>query len=664
MKLKGFLFMNNRIYGFLLFIALFFVVDLTSWAQLPSGLRLPTGTSGGGTGTGGGGTGGNVVLDDSTKVIYGPSTTHFFFEDDILNNRDSVRFRVDTLMENFHRWSYVDRAWNKLVDLGNLGTATRQLFFQPREEVGAQLGFRAYDPYALQSSDVKYYDTHSPYTDMYYMQGGKGQNILRFGFNQNITPKWNAGFRFQRFTSNKQFGTYSTTSSEQNLASNWNFLFHTNYFSKNKKYLLLAHFRHLNHVVKEQGGVLPDTLNGVYNIYDYDGSARLSNLARSWERRSVFHLYHQYRLANGFQVFHQAEFTTTKNRYSDNNDSVGVLNDIYKNRFFDKDSTRQDIQYRLYDQKIGIKGTFSGFTYRAFLRQRLYSMNTQSQVENTLGKPYTRYNSGLKFDNIVGLWLSYYLKDSTQHLIAEGEHLLGKDFRLKGELSTKWGKAGYQTSFWSPDLLTQTYVSNNLIWYNSDMKLTGANTIYGSIPLKTKYFEFVPEVQYHLISRYVYYDTEAIARQDNGSFSLLRIGTTAKMMAKKFNAQAQGYYTVSSNTSIIRIPSVFAAGQVTFDFLYMKELFVQLGIAASYRSSYLADAYMPVTQQFYLQNNFRVGSYVLADVFANLRIKRVRLVLKLSHANAGIGKPGYFTTPGYLGMNRTFNIGVSWPLFD
>lgn len=149
MKLKGFLFMNNRIYGFLLFIALFFVVDLTSWAQLPSGLRLPTGTSGGGTGTGGGGTGGNVVLDDSTKVIYGPSTTHFFFEDDILNNRDSVRFRVDTLMENFHRWSYVDRAWNKLVDLGNLGTATRQLFFQPREEVGAQLGFRAYDPYAL-----------------------------------------------------------------------------------------------------------------------------------------------------------------------------------------------------------------------------------------------------------------------------------------------------------------------------------------------------------------------------------------------------------------------------------------------------------------------------------------------------------------------------------
>lgn len=614
-------------------------------------------------GGGGGGQTGGAIIDDSTKVIYGPNTTHFFYEDDLLNNRDSLRYPVDTTMDNFHRWSYTDRTWNRIVDLGNLGTATRPVFFTPREDVGVQFGQRAYDPYALQASEIKYYDTHSPYTDMYFMQGGRGQNILRFGFNQNINPRFNAGFRFQRFTSNKQFGTYSGRGSEQNLSKNWNFLFHTNYFSKNKKYLLLAHFRHLNHSVKEQGGVLPDTLNGAYNIYDFEGEAMLSDVSESWERRSVFRLYHQYKMVNGFQVFHVAEYSGIKNRFLDNNDSIGVRNGIYRDTFFDKDSTRQDIQYRLYDHKVGFKGVFSGFTYRAYLRQRLYGMSTQSQKENTLGKPYVRYRTGLKFDNILGIWLSYYLKDSTQHLVAEGEHLLGKDFRLKGELSTKWLRVGYQTQFTSPDLLMQTYISNNLSWYNTFDRM-GVNTIYGSIPLRFRKFEFVPEVQNHLITNYLYYDTEAIARQHSGTFNLLRVGSTFRLTTKRIKTEGMGYYTINSNNDILRIPSLFIAGQVTYDFLYMKELYVQLGIAATYRSSYLADAYMPLTQQFYLQNDMRLGAYTVSDIFANLRIKRVRLLLKYSHWNSGLGRPGYFITPHYLGMRGAFNIGVSWPLFD
>jgi hypothetical protein len=33
---------------------------------------------------------------------------------------------------------------------------------------------------------------------------------------------------------------------------------HTSFFSKNKKYLILAHYRHMNQKVREQGGVIPN----------------------------------------------------------------------------------------------------------------------------------------------------------------------------------------------------------------------------------------------------------------------------------------------------------------------------------------------------------------------------------------------------------------------
>ena len=74
---------------------------------------------------------------------------------------------------------------------------------------------------------------------------------------------------------------------------------------------------------------------------------------------------------------------------------------------------------------------------------------------------------------------------------------------------------------------------------------------------------------------------------------------------------------------------------------------------------------MPVTQQFYLQNRQRVEGYLLADLYANLRVNRTRLFLKMTHANQGLLQtPGYFVAPDFLQMRRSFAFGVDWFLFD
>ncbi|MCF2443202.1 putative porin [Dyadobacter sp. CY345] len=628
--------------------------------QLPGGVRMPTG---GGSGGAQGGKGGGVVLDDSTKTIYGPKTTLHFFESDIINNRDSVRYRVDTLLPDFNRWTPVDRSYGKIVDLGNTATATRNLFFTPRQDVGAQLGMRAYDPYAIQLEDVQYIDTKSQYTDLTFRSGGRKTTLGSFGYSQNVNSRFNFGIRGARLTSNKQYGAYTGVVSEALLGQNWTFLLQGHYFSKDKKYLILANYRYLNQKAREQGGVIPDTLENGDGIWSYDGAARISDDANSWERRNAFHIYQQYKLANGFQVFAQTDYQSTINRYSDYQIERGVEKGIYPAPRYNPDTTRQDIFFKLFDNKVGIKGTFSGFNYRAYIRQRLYGMRAFAQSPNTVGTVSTAYRTGLKFDNIVGLWLSYYLKDSVQHLTAEGEHILGRDFRLKGELDTKWAKVGYQTIFTSPDLLAQNYIGNHFDWQNN-FKLTGTNTIYGFLPLRARKILFTPEVQYNLVDNYVYYDTASLPRQFSGAFSILRIGATFNIPLGQWTFSGMGYYTGNSNSDVIRMPKYFASGQVTYDFTYAKVLFLQVGVSAMYRSSYFADAYMPITQQFHLQNTFLVDQYTVADVFANVRIKRIRLSFKMAHVNQGFGAPGYYQTPGYLGLRRAFSFGVNWPLFD
>ncbi|PWJ57322.1 putative beta-barrel porin [Dyadobacter jejuensis] len=656
-----------------LIVVLMALLASNQWAMaqinLPAGLPMPGGSAGGGGSQGGGG-GGAALLDDSTKNIYGPKTTVHFFEKDILNNRDSVRYRVDTSLTNFQRWTPIDKSWGTLMDLGNVATASNPIFFQPRSDIGKQLGMRAYDAYAIKPDEVYYYNTKSQHTDLTFVSGAKKTSMGRFGYTQNFGPRLNIGIKAQRLTSNKQYGTYSSVNSEALLGQNWTFLAQGSYFSKNTKYLILAHYRHLNQKVREQGGVIPDTSEGGDGIYTYDGDARISDDANSWERRHGFHIYQQYRLVNGFQIFQQADYQSTINRYTDLALTKGISNGIYRNVYADSTYTRQDLFHKLFDNKFGIKGVFSGFNYRAYVRQRLYGLKTDSQVTNTEGSPYTRYRTGLKFENMLGLWLGYYFKDSTQYLTAEGEHLIGKDLKLKGEITTKWAKAGYQTILWSPDMLMDFYSSNNLSWKN-DFKMEWVNTIYGSIPIKTERVHFEPEMQYHLIRQHMYYDQEAAPQQYGGTINLFRIGATADIQLNRWNLSARTYYTLNDTKSIIRNPDFYASGQVTFDFVYYQALYVQLGLSANYRSSYSAYAYMPLTQQFHLPNGLyseqQTREYFVTDAFANLRIKRVRLFLKYSYLNMdlwGLFPAGSYQSPGYLDIPRSFSFGIVWPMFD
>lgn len=91
---------------------------------------------------------------------------------------------------------------------------------------------------------------------------------------------------------------------------------------------------------------------------------------------------------------------------------------------------------------------------------------------------------------------------------------------------------------------------------------------------------------------------------------------------------------------------------------------IEAGVDVRWKSSYKADAYDPVTQQFCLQDTFNVYSYPVADLFVNFRIKNWCMFFKFSHLNEGLPAPGYFVTPFYPGQKRTFDIGINWSFFD
>ena len=82
---------------------------------------------------------------------------------------------IDTVIRDFHRFTYVQRSLNTLQDLGNIGTSSRSIFYQVPQVIGASSGFQSYDV-VWDAEELRYYDTKSPYTKMYVILGGKGRS--------------------------------------------------------------------------------------------------------------------------------------------------------------------------------------------------------------------------------------------------------------------------------------------------------------------------------------------------------------------------------------------------------------------------------------------------------------------------------------------------------
>jgi ABC-type transport system involved in multi-copper enzyme maturation permease subunit len=112
------------------------------------------------------------ILDDSTKLVYGPNTTKYITEDNILYN--DLKFTViDTSAINSHRWSKPEKTEYKMQDLGVSGTAIRNIYYKLPDIIGARSGYSAYVPYYKSIKDFRYYDTNPPIPELGQLLGGK-----------------------------------------------------------------------------------------------------------------------------------------------------------------------------------------------------------------------------------------------------------------------------------------------------------------------------------------------------------------------------------------------------------------------------------------------------------------------------------------------------------
>lgn len=180
---------------------------------------------------------------------------------------------------------------------------------------------------------------------------------------------------------------------------------------------------------------------------------------------------------------------------------------------------------------------------------------------------------------------------------------------------------------------------------------------------------------YSQASRFIYYSPRLQPLQAGEGENLRWIGAEAafrfrflrKLYIESYTGVQQG--STNSDNDFLKwyargIPLVY--GKTSFYFDTRKISIAQslrIGVDVYYNTNYVGQSVDPLSGT-YFPVNYRVPGYARVDVLAAMKIKGVYLYVKFVHANEGLLTAGYYTTPFYPMLERTFTLGVYWSFFD
>ncbi len=620
------------------------------------------------------------ILDDSTQNRYGARTTFILKERDLLRE-DTVGRMIDTTLTRLPQQRYWTHDTTFQQNLGNFGTASRPLLWEPNRQLGARLGRHAFDQYARDAADVNYYDTRSPYTFFRFFQGNPYEQVFELGYTRSLQRRLNVGFNYERFGSYKSVAAISTRSGQTEHS---NFLLFARYESPNNRYRAMGNFSTARHTVAEQGGIVPQAADTTDNgqvdltqLFDYQREVVNLTTAKNRDDRDRVRLLHSYRLlGRGLTAFHVFDWNRQLNKYTDTQPVLvtGIVNPFYPQVRLSTAATDDRAEFRQLENTVGVMGQSNAVQYRLYARQRIYSLDTKvaigvpAEVRDTLAG---RNSSQYFFGGTAAFQYRQFAIETAGEIKPDLQDPTQTEYWLSGR--TRLGLLSGEVLLTSvaPTLTEQQFSGNHFAW----------DTDFNNVQVQQLRVRAARQVGIHQLEavgtvanvvNYIYYGTAADGLHLGGprqadAFRLTTLMARYRLTLGHLNFDNQATYTVGAGpgNEALRIPTLVGESRLYYQGkVFRNALFGQVGVQAYFQSRWKAYDYSPSTQQFFVQDHFTIRNTPMVDVFVNADIKTVGVFFKMAYINQFLPQNGYYTAPFYAGLPRRLEFGLRWQFFN
>lgn len=606
--------------------------------------------------------------------------------DDIYGVADTVV--VDTLVVNYQDNQPINNysianSWN-----GNLGSPLEsKIYFDRKEGSREDMFERAYAPYLIKSTDVRYYDVKQPFAQMVYrsaMPRMLEEDYFKILLTMNANKYVNVGGLCNLIYGR---GQYQYQSSNMLNGGFW-----TTYTGKNYEIVSSVMFNSFKN--RENGGVtdLNYVLNPAYaGIQAINIPVRMAG-AQSAYRNFNYFFNQRYKIGKEMQ---------RKVKAADGSDSIyteyvpilvlthtfdaedvvrkyveeSVTSGFYENNYFSDSYTKDSTAY------FSIANTFAVTLNEQFNRLLRFGLSAYVKYDlRHYGMGIKNRVDTLRFDNSYshnlifganifkreGRWVRY---DVGGNIYLAGPHIgefdidgrFDFDFRIAREPLTLMAQGGLHN--YSTYHQYRHYVSNHFRWSDEEFARTLAFDLEGRVALPKRNISL--GVQMRNLTGYVYLDEACQPVQHAGNIQILAVDLAARLKAWRFYLDVDAVYQLTSNPEVLPLPDVALYGKFYYLDKFFKVLTVQIGASVRYHTAYYGNAYMPALGQFHLQREVLIGNYPEMSAFANFHLKTVRFFVQYYHFNRGLfGGMNSMSMPNYPINPATLQFGLSWSFWE
>ena len=633
---------------------------------------------------------------------------------------DRTILPADTASLNFQNSNLVEGVTGHYNYLGNLGSPRLSRLFFEREAHESTIFMEPFSSFYIRPDQLKFTNSNIPYTNLtYYKAGNKinGEERFKSYFSVNVNKQLAFGFNIDYLYGRGYYQNQSTSHFNAGLFGSY----------IGEKYQLQAIYNNFFMKMNENGGIADDQYitrpeNMAGGKKEYESTTIPVRLEQTSNRNKDFYVYltHRYRL--GFtRKTSEIKGVTPKGAIaaadsSAVNDSLPPIaapqDTLVTEEFVPVTSfihtfkvERSRHQFRSGNEP---EGFFPG-DY-VFNERQSNDSTTALSVKNTLGiallEGFNKYAKAGLTAYISHKFSRYDLMNTDvtsdmrrvryteQEVFAGGElakregkllhynvngeaGLLDKaigQFRINANLDLNFRLWKDTVNFYArgyvsntlPNFYMRHYHSNHYNWDNDDLDKEFRTRVEGELNISRWGTNLRAGVEN--IKNYTYFNQNAVPEQTGDNIQVLSATLKQNFRLGILHLDNEVTWQKSSNETVLPLPQLSLYHNLyLLTKLAKKVLTVQLGADVRYFSKYNAPAYAPGIQQFHLQpadDQVEIGGYPIANVYANLHLKRTRIFVMMYHVNAGMGKANYFLAPHYPINPRLLKIGVSWNFYD
>ena len=649
---------------------------------------------------------------DSTFVTY-----NAYPFDSIFLNASKV---VDTTTFHTADFDYLQRGNTIYSTLSNTGMAHKSMRFNHLHQAGFDMTLPAFPTYLLNEGNMASYMSVLPYSEIrYLMTIGDLEQHFHARFGRQVTPRLLVSFAFDT--------DYSPATFNNNKTINNAFWINAKYITKSERYGVSAHWYRNKLEMGENGGIVNDEAYSEHQETDNTVIPVNLTTATNFIVSSGIGFEHYFNLLPKKTITTKKEAPRVKSDSIAPspvfNDSIPI-----DSLFIDSIKTieNQDVVQEVKVRKFTLGRLCHNFSFLnnklyynesspgvSFYQPFDTLMNASKSTDTTLVRAikntvkwsslgYQKYNDDIPFYLYAGVTHGFYQVKRYDYL--EGETVLARnynqlsvnggiivnlfkstritgqaelitlgyqigDFDVKGQwkqfigTSTKnYGQATFDMELkrQSANWFEESYYSNHFRWEND----FNAST-YLTFNLRYSYKTYSIGVKQTSIANMIYFGTDARPTQNDGMFSIREAYLSFYQRMGRFELEGFASLQKSSNEEVMHLPLVLGQLKVGYSQpIFHKAATLHPSITVRYFTKYYADAYMPATRTFYLQNDVEIGNFPFIDLALAIKVKKAHIYAAYSNMFLLTGDHNSFIAPHYPMRDSKIFIGVNWRLFN